>query len=138
MTLHVDVTQSERWQGAEFNADAIVRKAAAGAHELSGNRIGNAELSILLCNDDAIRALNREYRGKDEATDTLSFAAGAPDKVPHLLGDIVVAYETAAADAAAQAKSLSDHLAHLVVHSYLHLLGHDHENGPEAEIMVIS
>ena len=109
------------WEGPE----TVARRAATAACRQCFDG-PTSEISILLCDDAAIRDLNRTYRNQDQATDTLSFPADAPVGERPPLGDIVVAFETAAGDAAAQGKSLTDHLAHLVVHGCLHLLGHDH------------
>ena len=95
--------------------------------------------SVLLADDAAVARLNRDYRGKDRPTNVLSFPADAPDWAgmsgPRLLGDVVVALETTAREAVAAGKPLADHLAHLVVHGTLHLLGFDHEAEDEAERM---
>ena len=90
-------------------------------------------VSLLLADNDALQDLNRQFRHKDKPTDVLSFPADPMDRP--LLGDIAVAIGVARDDAAAQGKSLADHLTHLLVHGYLHLLGHDHETGPEADMM---
>jgi probable rRNA maturation factor len=82
--------------------------------------------------------LNRDWRGKDKPTNVLSFPAmpvtpgGA---VPPMLGDIALAFETVAAEAALEGKSFDHHLVHLIVHGLLHLLGHDHEDDVQAEAM---
>ena len=104
-----------------------------------------AEASLVLADDAFVRALNRDYRKLDEATNVLAFANAAAAGgdtgddgalgAPRLLGDVVVAYETAAAEAVAEAKSLADHLCHLVVHGMLHLLGYDHRTAAEADRM---
>lgn len=103
---------------------------------------GPVEISVVLADDATVQGLNRDWRGKDKPTNVLSFAAldddGAPrvPGAPLLLGDIVLAFETCRAEAAAQHKPLSDHLSHLVVHGVLHLLGYDHEDDEtEAEEM---
>ncbi len=85
-----------------------------------------------------VRTLNRDHRGKDKPTNVLSFPignAGGVDAAPTMLGDVVLACETVMAEAAAQGKSVADHLRHLVVHGVLHLTGHDHEDDAEAERM---
>ena len=84
-------------------------------------------LCIVLADDRLQRRLNRDFRGADKSTNVLSFT-GAPEG----LGDVVLALETVAREAREQGKSLADHVAHLVVHGVLHLMGYDHETGREA------
>lgn len=95
-------------------------------------------VSILLSNNAEIRRLNNQFRKKDKATNVLSFPASLtpvpPGEMAHL-GDIVLAYETVAAEAAAANKTLADHVTHLIVHGTLHLLGHDHEDETQADQM---
>jgi probable rRNA maturation factor len=95
------------------------------------------EVCVLLTDDAAIRELNRTWRGIDRPTNVLSFPATNPggNLAPAILGDIVVAYETTASEALAEGKPFLDHLAHLTVHGFLHLLGYDHENDGKAEQM---
>jgi probable rRNA maturation factor len=88
------------------------------------------EVSVVLADDDFVQNLNREYRGQDKPTNVLSFPQDPP-----MLGDIVLAYETVAREAAEQDKSFDQHLTHLLVHGLLHLLGFDHEVDDEAEEM---
>jgi probable rRNA maturation factor len=88
------------------------------------------ELCLVLADDRLQRTLNRRFRGKDRSTNVLSFD-GAPDG----LGDVVLALETVQAEAESQGKSLVDHVAHLVVHGVLHLMGHDHVGAAEARRM---
>ena len=99
----------------------------------------NLEVSIRVVATDEIRSLNRDYRGKDKATNVLSFPAGPmnglPEEVPQLLGDIVVCATVVADEAAAQGKALQDHWAHMLVHGTLHLLGYDHEDDADAQEM---
>jgi probable rRNA maturation factor len=90
-------------------------------------------VSLLLADDETLHQLNRDFRGKDKPTDVLSFPAHEMDRPQ--VGDIAVALGVSARDAEAQGISLADHLTHLLVHGYLHLLGHDHEVEAEAEIM---
>ena len=94
-------------------------------------------ISILLTDDDTVRDLNARFRGKDTATNVLSFPAAPQPGVagPQPLGDLALAYGVCATEATSQAKGLADHLRHLVVHGVLHLLGHDHEDDAEAEVM---
>jgi probable rRNA maturation factor len=122
---------------------AEAARAALGAAPPGWNAGSAAvELSIVLGDDALLRRLNRQWRGQDKATNVLSFpaqdalAAGAPPAgMPLPLGDVVLAFGTAEGEAAAQGKTLADHLAHLVVHGVLHLLGLDHAQEAEAERM---
>jgi probable rRNA maturation factor len=82
-----------------------------------------------------VRALNRDYRGKNKPTNVLSFPDGTLEAGMKQLGDVVLAYETIAREAAAQGKPLKHHVTHLSVHGTLHLLGHDHEDEREAQRM---
>jgi probable rRNA maturation factor len=117
-------------------AQAALTAAAPGLTPPAG-----IELSIVLGDDAMLRELNLQWRGKDAATNVLSFPSqggviAAPQAgAPLLLGDVVLAFGTVAGEAAAQGKTLGDHLAHLVVHGVLHLLGFDHEKAAEAERM---
>ena len=94
-----------------------------------------AETSVALIGDLEIRRLNVQWRGKDTATNVLSFPTAPGPATERHLGDIVIAYETVAREAATERKSFTDHLAHLSAHGYLHLVGHDHEEDAEAERM---
>jgi len=90
------------------------------------------ELSIVLCDDAAIHALNKQWRGKDEPTDVLSFPqieAGAVPVPGGVLGDVVISLETAARQADRLGHSLEVEVRRLLVHGALHLLGHDHVHG---------
>lgn len=99
---------------------------------------GDSEVSLLFTDDDHIRVLNREWRGKDKATNVLSFPAfdlGPGDALPPMLGDVVLAFGTISAEARAEQKQFDHHLSHLIVHGMLHLIGHDHDEPAEAEAM---
>jgi probable rRNA maturation factor len=92
----------------------------------------DAEVSVLLIGDRAMRTLNRQYRGKDRTTDVLSFPLreGKFYRVQHhLLGDIVISVPAAARQAQAAGEALHDEIDRLLVHGFLHLLGYDHERG---------
>ena len=111
----------------------LIRRAVdAAAAELSTSA---AELAIVLSDDSAIRVLNRKWRGIDAPTNVLSFPADIPAGAPLLLGDIVLAYETVAREARRDGKPFAHHVAHLAVHGFLHLCGHDHERASDAETM---
>ena len=97
-----------------------------------------SELSVVFSDDAHIRTLNAGWRGKDKPTNVLSFPAfpvKPGEKLPPMLGDIVLAAETVAREAALEGKPLDHHISHLVIHGVLHLLGHDHEDEAEAERM---
>ena len=111
--------------------DAILAAVAESRAVLAAN----AEISVVLCGDAFIRELNRKWRGRDEPTNVLSFPAAGDLASAPLLGDIIIAFETTAREAAEAGKPLRDHLAHLVVHGFLHLIGHDHAETAEAVAM---
>ena len=85
---------------------------------------------ILLADDKTLRRLNRDFRGKDKATNVLSFPATGD-----YAGDIAVAHGVTSAEAKAAGKKFADHATHLVVHGVLHLAGHDHERPKDAKVM---
>jgi len=92
------------------------------------------ELSVLLTDDPTIRTINADWRGVDAPTNVLSFPAPGGGDRP-FIGDIVLAYETIAAEARAERKPFAHHFAHLAVHGFLHLLGYDHIRKNDAQIM---
>lgn len=100
---------------------------------------GPATLAIRLVDAAEGRALNREFRGRDYATNVLSFASdrpeGLPPDLPRPLGDIALCAPVIAAEAATQGKPLRDHFAHLTIHGVLHLLGYEHEQEASAAAM---
>lgn len=105
-------------------------------------RIREADLAVRIVGEDEGRALNRHYRGKDYATNVLSFPGELPEgvKLPKgvtfpLMGDLVLCAPVVAREAQEQGKPLNHHYAHLVVHGVLHLLGMDHQDEREAECM---
>ncbi len=94
------------------------------------------ELAIRIVDTDEGRALNRDYRGKDYATNVLSFPAELPPGLAlPLIGDLAICAPVVAREAAEQGKPPRDHWAHLTVHGVLHLLGHDHIEEAQAEAM---
>lgn len=103
-------------------------------------RIREADLAIRIVGSKEGRSLNHHYRGKDYATNVLSFPAELPEGLPKgvklpLLGDLVLCAPVIAKEAAAQGKPVAAHYAHLTVHGVLHLLGWNHEDTREAECM---
>ena len=141
--LQVDILQGdEKWVAFEAAPDLIHAAAQAALMPDPARPAGTTfEVSILLEGDDALRALNRQWRGKDKPTNVLSFPApplpeGADMPGAEMsLGDIALSYDTLAAEALSEGKPLADHLQHLVVHGMLHLQGHDHETPDEADEM---
>jgi probable rRNA maturation factor len=125
------------WPGEDV-LQAMARRcvdAATASLDFAG---ADSELSILFTDDATIRELNAEWRGKDKPTNVLSFPAfpvrrgEAPGP---MLGDIVIAFETVRSESELEGKSFDDHLHHLIVHGFLHLLGYDHENDMDADEM---
>ena len=137
--IRLDVSVGYALPRAGLPAAVSFRKWVAAA--LAG-RIREADLAIRLVDAREGRALNRHYRGKDYATNVLSFPADMPEgvKLPKgvrmpLLGDLVLCAPVVAREAREQKKPLADHYAHLTVHGVLHLLGWNHEDAREAECM---
>ncbi|MCU7915087.1 MAG: rRNA maturation RNase YbeY [Candidatus Thiodiazotropha sp. (ex Gloverina cf. vestifex)] len=94
------------------------------------------EMVIRLVDESESRQLNRDYRGKDNPTNVLSFPFDAPEQVPSaLLGDLAICVPVVAREAAEQGKPLLAHWAHMVIHGVLHLLGYDHLTDEEAQLM---
>ena len=132
-TADIKILVEGGWRDATHTA--VARRAAAAALRL-GATTGSVELSVLLTDDARMRTLNREFRALNRATNVLAFPAEmAGASTPRLLGDVVVAYETAVGQAGAADLPLTHHLSHLVVHGTLHLLGYDHTEDVDAEVM---
>ena len=143
------------WATALPEAEAVAMSAAAAAYEAAGVASGAAlplaralrgraavEIAVVLADDAEVQGLNAAWRGQDKPTNVLSFPAMEADDVtrqpadmPVLLGDVVLAFETCVREAGEQGKPLAHHLAHLVVHGTLHLLGYDHETDEDAGVM---
>ena len=126
------------WQPEGELAGLAGQAIAAAMAELGMTPPDGCELSIVFTDDENIRQLNAQWRGKDQPTNVLSFPAfpvtkGAP--LPPMLGDIVLAFETVGREARDEGKTFDAHLLHLVIHGFLHLLGYDHEGEREAEEM---
>ncbi len=135
--MEVDVEIEEPWPGGEW-VDLSERAAYAVcqvAPELANPRLS---ASLLLPSDAEVHALNREWRERDKPTNVLSFPmleradllGLQPEGPPVLFGDVALAYETCAREAAEKEIPLDHHAAHLIIHGLLHLAGHDHELGP--------
>jgi probable rRNA maturation factor len=126
---------------AEPDAEAVIARAIEAAAATVDAGAGDAELAVMLTDDAGIRTLNNNWRGIDQPTNVLSFPAlqpaggREPDDAPRTLGDIAIAYETTRREADEEQKPFSNHLSHLAVHGFLHLIGYDHEKDDEAEVM---
>jgi probable rRNA maturation factor len=138
--LEVDIQIDDRFAD---RADAALIEQAVAAVLASEGISGPIEVSVLVAGDTELHALNRDYRGVDAPTDVLSFAdedeapgaAGPafvrPPGEPRYLGDIAISYDRVAAQAGEYGHSPARELAYLATHGVLHLLGYDHERGPE-------
>ena len=140
--VEVDIQIDDRF--ADQADAALIERAVAAV--LAGEGVDEpVEVSVLVADDTALHALNRDYRGVDAPTDVLSFAAEEdaapgdaerpafvrPPTAPRYLGDIAISYERVVAQAAEYGHSPARELAYLAAHGVLHLLGYDHERGPE-------
>lgn len=118
---------------------ALATEVAAAIGAFVALPAADTTASLMLSDDAGVRVLNKQWRGLDKPTNVLSFPMQAPPgargRGPFGLGDIVIAQETLAREAAAMSLSPQDHFRHLVLHGLLHLLGYDHENDDEAEVM---
>jgi probable rRNA maturation factor len=137
MTIQVDVQVAESLNGVD---STLIERAATAALAAEGVA-GSVELSVLVADDAELHRLNRDFRGVDAPTDVLSFASGddapggagfvRPPDQPRYLGDLAISFERVVAQAEEYGHSRERELAFLVVHGVLHLLGYDHERGPE-------
>lgn len=140
-TVTFDTTVlAEGWHDSLPDAETLAEAAARAALAAVPPEVlhsGDVEVSLVLSDDAAVQALNRDYRGYDKPTNVLSFAATEDDMPvapgePVMLGDVVLALETVLSEARDQDKRPADHLTHLTVHGVLHLLGFDHQDEGEA------
>jgi len=137
--LELEIAIEADWPSPP-NWEALAERALAAlsqvAPELANPRLS---ASLLFADDAEVHALNREWRGKDKPTNVLSFPmlerddllALSPEGPPELLGDIALALETCAREAADKGVPLEHHAAHLIIHGLLHLAGHDHVHSDE-------
>lgn len=131
LLLHLDVQVPRR--GLPSRAD--IETWVAMALRVAGRR-KQTELSIQILDREPARAFNRDYRGRDYATNVLSFPVELPPGVRSpLIGDLVICAPVMLEEAAAQQKPLKHHFAHLCIHGVLHLLGYDHLTEPDAQVM---
>jgi len=127
--------EDDGWTSALPDAVAVAERAGQGALDqiAPAAQADEPGVVVLLTSDDALADLNQRFRGKAGPTNVLSFPASANPE--NHLGDVALAHGVCAREAAEQGKGLDQHLAHLVVHGVLHLLGYDHETDGEAEAM---
>jgi probable rRNA maturation factor len=125
--------EDEAWATALPDVEKIALDAARAAL-LGPPPLGKDQtIVVLLTDDETVRDLNARFRGKDASTNVLSFPAH--DSAHGHLGDIALAYGVCVREAVEQGKPLAAHLQHLVAHGVLHLVGYDHEDDAEAEVM---
>jgi probable rRNA maturation factor len=136
--LRIDVQKAAPGWKAVPGVIVKARRAARQAIAMGGVAIlEGAAIAISLADDSRVRAANRQWRARDKPTNVLSFSGAPPERVGRapFLGDVILAYETVAAEAAAEGKPLDHHMMHLVAHGVLHLIGYDHMTRAEAERM---
>jgi probable rRNA maturation factor len=114
------------WLEALPDAEALTREAAQAVP-------GAGNAAVLLTDDETLAELNARFRDREGPTNVLSFPA-SPNFADHL-GDVALAFGVCQAEAGEQGKPLADHLRHLVAHGLLHLMGYDHEDESEAQVM---
>jgi len=143
--IEIDIaTEFSGWNQCDFEKEPAVNRAVDMA--VTKSRFAallqnkDMEISVVLCDDDFIQTLNKQYRGKDKPTNVLSFPQSnfnEPDSLSDFvsLGDIILAYQTIKHEAQEQNKSFQHHFIHLVTHGTLHLMGYDHEDSEEANEM---
>ncbi len=130
----------ERWH-AITGLEGLIPKLVESALAQAGIDPGTRDVSVALLSGAEVRALNKAFRGKDSATNVLSFPAAPPPLSPGdpldrvFLGDVALSYETVIEEASAQQKQPLHHAAHLIVHGVLHLAGLDHGGDADAERM---
>lgn len=129
-------------EAGDWPDEALLRRLVDRAIEatmaaLRPDLASSVEVSLVFTDDAHMRALNLRYRGRDGRTNVLSFPAAPVDRrqLGPLLGDIVLAFQTVAAEAATGRLALEAHATHLIVHGFLHLLGYDHEEDDAATVM---
>jgi len=136
MIPEINVSFSEGAKCGEEEIQLLVHSSIKKTIEIAKLEFSeNAELSVLIADDQTLQALNSEWRNKDKPTNVLSF----PTEVSELgrvtfpmLGDIAISLETAKREADLENKTLHHHLTHLIIHGFLHLFGYDHETDKQA------
>jgi probable rRNA maturation factor len=126
--------QDRRWEKSLPRLVTFTRRFALHALEHASAKV---EATVVLSNDSAVRALNQQFRGKNQPTNVLSFPPPPASKGSKMaeIGEIIIAFETVRKEAVTQGKPFVNHLGHLVIHGILHLLGYDHERPGQARVM---
>ena len=147
MMLEIALEADEEWDSSSSWLPLARRAAEAAIAESAYPELTDmerpVEISVTLTGDEQVRALNSQWRGKDKATNVLSFPMADEHDLNRtniagrelLLGDIILALGVCEAEAREKGVSVEDHAAHLMVHGTLHLLGYDHHDDREAEDM---
>ena len=152
--VHLDISiDNDEWANALPSYQNLIEKSFTEIckHVSEGrvlSKFPHIEVSLVLCGDNLIHQLNHDYRENDKATNVLSFCGldeeeidrflkndNIPENRPYSLGEIYIAFETMQEEAKAAAICIEDHFQHLTTHGLLHLLGYDHVNDDDAEIM---
>ncbi|WP_103258803.1 rRNA maturation RNase YbeY [Tabrizicola aquatica] len=149
MDLVETVIEDARWEA--FGLAALAERAGRAALAGLGLPVAGFSISLMGCDDARIAVLNADFRGKPQPTNVLSwpsdergaeFVGEAPEppepgaaEDPESLGDIAIAWDTCAREAAEQDKPMAEHVTHLIVHGVLHLLGYDHIEDEDAALM---
>lgn len=149
MDLVETVIEDARW--ADAGLTDLAERAARAVLTGLGLGVAGFQIGLLGCDDARIAVLNAEFRGKPEPTNVLSwpsaergaeFAGESPEQpvpgtgdAPEPLGDIAIAWETCTREAFEEGKPMTAHVTHLVVHGVLHLLGYDHVEMEDADLM---
>jgi probable rRNA maturation factor len=147
LTITIESVAPELWQeiwptprGNVLSALAAILAESSLSNRVKPHPLGY-NVSICLSDDAQVQALNMAWRGKNHPTNVLSFALQeggnppAPDDEPLALGDIILAAQTIMREATSQGKDFADHASHLLIHGYLHLTGHDHQDPASAAEM---
>ncbi len=135
MRLRIDVAvRHSGWGRSISEPQLFARRVLCVAAAAESARPG--AVGVVFAGDALVRRLNRVHRRKDKATNVLSFRSAQMARgMPAFLGEIVLAYQTVRREADRQGKPLPAHAAHLLVHGFLHLIGHDHRRAGEARRM---
>jgi probable rRNA maturation factor len=132
----IDISiEAEAWHKIEGIEAFVAAGIRACLQNAAPDRAERASVSVLLCDNARMQALNKSFRGFDKPTNVLSFPAAASPGDASFLGDLALGFEICQEEARDAGKSMQDHLTHLVVHGVLHLIGYDHQDDLEAERM---